>query len=336
MSARIFVNGFGAVSPAGWGVPALRQALHAGVALPIVELPGPQGGKALRTRQVLPPPTRPAFVAHSRLRRTSPITQYAVAAALEALEMAAGLEDRIGVIMCLQSGCVQFSYRFFGEVVKDPATASPLLFPETVLAAPASHLAALLQNVQRVHTLVGDPATFLQGVALGADWLLEEKVDRCLVIGAEEINWLLGDALWTFDHQAVLSAGAGALCLSRERGGIELERITDVFTFLSTVNRTEAARQMRAQLPASSADQVLCEGVQGHSRVDAPELAAWQDWTGPRLRPKVILGEGLSAATAWQCVAACDAVANGSATAGVVSLVGCNQQAIGARFVRPA
>jgi len=47
-----------------------------------------------------------------------------------------------------------------------------------------------------------------------------------------------------------------------------------------------------------------------------------------------MLGEGLMAAAAWQCVAACDAVAVGRFGAASVSLVGSNQQAIGARFIR--
>ena len=38
------------------------------------------------------------------------------------------------------------------------------------------------------------------------------------------------------------------------------------------------------------------------------------------------------AAAAWQCVAACDAVAGGKFAAATVSLVGSNQQAMGARF----
>jgi hypothetical protein len=40
------------------------------------------------------------------------------------------------------------------------------------------------------------------------------------------------------------------------------------------------------------------------------------------------------AAAAWQCVAAGDAVAGGRFAAANVSLVGVNQHAIGARFVR--
>jgi hypothetical protein len=40
------------------------------------------------------------------------------------------------------------------------------------------------------------------------------------------------------------------------------------------------------------------------------------------------------AAPAWQCVAACDAVARQQYRAANVSVVGSNQMAIGARFVR--
>jgi hypothetical protein len=79
---------------------------------------------------------------------------------------------------------------------------------------------------------------------------------------------------------------------------------------------------------------LLCGG----SFTDVAEAAAWRDWTGPRVSPKRVLGEGLMAAAAWQCVVACDAVASGRVSAANVSLVGSNQQAIGARFTgcRPA
>ena len=86
--------------------------------------------------------------------------------------------------------------------------------------------------------------------------------------------------------------------------------------------------QDREQLP----DELLCDGIGNSPRTDAAELAAWRDWTGPRISPKRILGEGLMAAAAWQCVSACDAVAGGRFAAANVSLVGSNQQAIGARF----
>ena len=89
---------------------------------------------------------------------------------------------------------------------------------------------------------------------------------------------------------------------------------------------------MRRQLPACSTGELLCSGQGNSPRADAPEAAAWSDWTGPRVNPKRILGEGLMAAPAWQCVAACDAVARRQYTAANVSVVGPNQMAIAARF----
>jgi hypothetical protein len=340
--SRVYVCGLGAVSPAGWNVAALRQTLEKGEPLPIQPLERPGWTNPLRARLVPNPASRLAFLAHPRLRRSSPITHYAAAAALEAV---AGLRAkqngspcRLGVVVCLQSGCVQYTYRFFQETLEDPATASPLVFPETVFAAPASHVATLLENTPLVYTLMGDPANFLQGVALGAHWLADNRVEASLVIGAEEINWLRADALWHLEHAAIISGGAGAVCLSLDPAkslGVELSAITDAHTCTLRQNRTQAARAMRDQLGATSPAELLCDGLGDSPRADAPELAAWRSWTGPRLSPKRILGEGLMAAAAWQCVAACDAVAGGRFTVANVSLVGCNQQAIGARFVRP-
>src|SRR5881397_1263046 len=214
---NIFVRGIGAVSPAGWGVLPLREALAKGEPLTVKELARPGLTRSLRVRPVPPPSPRPSFLAHARLRRTSPITQYAVAAALEALgEDAARVSGgslRLGIILCVMTGCVNYSRRFYDETLKDPATASPLVFPETVFNAPASHLAALLGTNAINYTLVGDPGTFLQALAIAADWLLSERVDGCLVVGAEEMDWLTSDAYRLFNRRAVLSDGAGALYL---------------------------------------------------------------------------------------------------------------------------
>src|SRR5438093_6335231 len=217
---NIFVRGIGAVSPAGWGVLPLREALSKGGPLPVKELARPGWTRALRVRPVPPPSPHPNFLAHARLRRTSPITQYAVAAALEALgddvaRVSSG-SLRLGIVFCVMAGCVNYSRRFYDEVLKDPATASPLVFPETVFNAPASHLGALLGTTAINYTLVGDPGAFLQGVALAADWLLSEKVDGCLVVGVEEMDWLTTDAYRLFARKVILSDGAGALYLRRD------------------------------------------------------------------------------------------------------------------------
>jgi 3-oxoacyl-(acyl-carrier-protein) synthase len=336
--SRVFICGLGAVSPAGWSVEALRGALQSEAPLPVQVVARPGRAKPLRARVVPPPPARPVFLAHPRLRRTSPITHYAAAAGLEALAPWQALHPgpaRIGLICCFQSGCVQYSCRFFEEILRDPLTASPLAFPETVFAAPTSHIATLLHKVELACSLVGDPASFLQGLGLGADWLSQNKVDVSLVVGAEENHWLLADALWHFQHTAIFASGAGAICLGRDPAdsiGAEISAITDVHTFSSRANRMRAACEMRAQLPEGAASELLVDGIDGSPRADAPERAAWSKWPGKRLSPKGVLGEGLMAASAWQCVAACDAISRGFAPAATVSLVGCNQQAIGARF----
>ena len=71
--------------PAGWNVVALREALNKGEPLPIQPVERPGWEKPLRARPVPNPAARPEFLAHPRLRRTSPITHYVVAAALEAV-----------------------------------------------------------------------------------------------------------------------------------------------------------------------------------------------------------------------------------------------------------
>jgi 3-oxoacyl-(acyl-carrier-protein) synthase len=339
--SRIFVAGLGAVSPAGWNVAALRAALDKGEPLPVQEVVRPGWEKPLTARLVPNPPVRPEFLAHPRMRRTSPITHYAAAAALEAVTgmrtNPAAKNCRMGIVVCVQSGCVQYSCRFYDETLKNPATASPLVFPETVYAAPSSHIAALLENVVLACSLVGDPSAILQGVSLGVQWLEENRVDACLVIGAEESSWITADALWHLDRRAIVAAGAGALCLCREAkwsSGVELAAITDSHTYSADRNRMQAAAAMRRQFAKNSAKELLCDGIGDDPRTDAAETAAWRDWAGSRVSPKRILGEGLMAAGAWQSLAACDAVANGRYAAANVSLVGSNQQAIGARFER--
>jgi len=336
----VFICGCGAVSPAGWGAGALREALARGQRLPATELARPGWPHPFRVRTVPAPSPRPRVLTHPRLRRTSPIAQHAVAAALEALGSDAarlgGAASRLGIVLCVMSGCVNYSRRFYDETLKDPATASPLVFPETVFNAPASHLAAVLGTTAINYTLVGDPGAFLQGLALAADWLLAGRVDGCLVIAAEEIDWLSAEAFALFDRTVILSEGAAALYLRREAAqqpGVRLAAITRPYLFFDAQSRARAAERAKAELGPGAPDHLLCDGLQAAPRTDRAEALAWQDWSGARLSPKVVLGEGLMAAAAWQCVAAFDSLRAGSYPAATNSVVGCNEQAIAVRFI---
>ncbi|HEY1719061.1 MAG TPA: beta-ketoacyl synthase N-terminal-like domain-containing protein [Verrucomicrobiae bacterium] len=314
--SRIFVHGLGAVSPAGWGVAALRDALEKQLAIPTQSLLRPGWEKTLQVRSVPPPISSPAFFAHPRLRRANSLAQFTVASALEALgENVSPVQNgafRLGIVVCVMAGCVNYSRRFFEEVLREPATASPLIFPETVFNAPASHLAAFLGAKAASYTLVGDDGTFLQGLALAAQWLEEDKTDACIVVGAEETDWIVADAMKLFQRDAIHGAGAGAIFLKKNSVGAlaELSAVTDSFPFTQSQGRAEAAQKMQAQLPESAPEELLC---------------------GDEI--KKILGEAFVASAAWQCVAACEAIRQKELSAANVGVVGANQQAVGARFL---
>jgi hypothetical protein len=160
-------------------------------------------------------------------------------------------------------------------------------------------------------------------------------VEGCLVVGSEEMDWLTADAFRLFTRQIVMSEGAGAVYLHDETGGrtgVELVAVTEAHLFSDRASRVRATCQAAAQLGRGGPDEVLCDGYQGVSFLDQAEAQAWKDWKGARISPKRILGEGLMAATAWQCAAAVDLLSRGKFRAGLVSVAGCNQQAIGARF----
>jgi 3-oxoacyl-(acyl-carrier-protein) synthase len=261
------------------------------------------------------------------------ITQFGLAAALEALGPDPGDLSGAGVVVCVFSGCVSYSRRFYDETLKNPATASPLVFPETVFNAPASHISAYLGSTAINYTLVGDSGAYFAGLALAAGWIAEGRVSRCLVIGAEEVDWLAADALRLFDRSRKLAEGAGALLLEPAgRSGVELRAVTDEHAY-GAAGKAGALAAMRAQLGGGPAA-LLCDSVANGGRLDAAEAGLWRDWPGPRISPKRVLGEGLMAAAAWQAVAAVDALETGLAAEARVSVAGFHQHAIGAVFAR--
>ena len=106
------------------------------------------------------------------------------------------LAARIAVVFAICSGGVNYTRRFYHEIVTQGAhAASPLLFPETVYNAAASHLAALLGVNGQSYTLVGDSSVGLGAIHFAIELLaIQPRLDRCLVVGTEEADWLLADA----------------------------------------------------------------------------------------------------------------------------------------------
>lgn len=330
--SRIFVHGAGAVSPGGWGVAALREALARPELIQTDELPRP-GGTPLPLRRVPAPTPRPAFLTHPRLRRTSPVSQFCVAAALEALgddaaKVASG-ELTLGLVCTVMNGGVRYSRRFYEETLRDPSTASPLIFPETVFNAPASHLATVLGSTGPNYTLVGDQSGFAQGIVAAAEWLEHSPdLDACLIVATEEADWLTAAALELFRGKAPAAEGAGALLLKRTPASVELIAVTDAFPYLARRSRHAAVTALRAQLPAGTADDCL---------LLTDSLAAgggWADWPGERFDVVPALGEGFAASGAWACAAAVDSLQSRARGRAICPVLGANHQAMGAAFAR--
>lgn len=337
MSHALAIAGIGAVSPAGWGVPAMMAALDAGNALPVSELERPRGDQVVRTSVLRVPVDSSAVPKFSRLRRASPISKFAAAAVMEALgperlALTTRGDLRVGVIFTLTNGCVNYSNRFFGEVLDDPSIASPILFPETVFNAPSSHLSAMIGAHAPNDTLVADGAGFFTGIDLAAEWIERGDVDGCLVVASEELDWLSAEALMHYSRAYRPSEGAGAIYLEPSDGPVRLLKLPDPIPF-SLLRRMEAAKKIRRLLdPTGSPDTLLVDGRNGIPRVDAPETEAWSDWTGQRLSPREILGESMGASAALQCVAAVESIQRGRCSQAIVTATGGNQQAGGALF----
>lgn len=319
MSTALIISGTGAVSPAGWGVEALAD---------FVFQPPPERGDKLR--RVPAREAAPAWTRHPRFRRVSPLSHFAAAAAVEALgaERIAGVQAgtlRLGIVMAVVNGCVGYSGRFYGEVLRDPPTASPLIFPETVFNAPASHLAAFLNVTGPVCTLVGDPAQFLAAVDMAAQWLEDSLVDACLVIGAEEADWLTAEGAHWLLRGLPLAEGAGALFLERGSHGTTLAAV-EHRSILTPTARRDTARALREQHRSSEARALLVDDLAGHSRHDRVTRETWEDWPGPRLSPLLHTGHGMGASLAWQAALAALALANGAAEEALIVAHGTSVQ----------
>jgi hypothetical protein len=311
--SRVCVRGYGVVSPAGWGRDVFAQwiAGERTVALSEVERPDGRRHPVLR---VPAPAVRASWQMHPRLRRASPISHFTVAAALEAVAMVEGAVDvgRLGIVSCVLGGSVQYSRRFFGEVGEDPTTASPMLFPETVFNAPASHLAAVLGAPLRNDTCVSDETGFLSGMVMAADWLARGLVDHCLVVGAEEADWTTSEAVRLFSRTGVASEGAAAVLLGMGGDGVGLEWVGSPRPYVRGRPRVSAVAATLAEVRERVGERVYGVGLGTPGVKDLTRR----------------VGNGLGALGGWACVAAIGAVLGEGGRAGVC-VAGSNLQVMG-------
>ncbi|TLD68513.1 hypothetical protein FEM03_22165 [Phragmitibacter flavus] len=328
------ITGWGAVSPAGWSAASLYEAVQAGEPLPVKEQQREGGAPMVRIREVPPMPSMQDWMKFSRMRRTTMVARYSLHAAVEALgiERLARVqkgEMKVGVIFCTMNGCVQFSRKFYAEVLKEPSLASPIFFPETVYNAPSSHISALLLSTEMNYTLVGDSAQFVSAIELATQWMEDDLVDGCLVIAGEERDWLSDEALRLFGRTAVAAEGAAAVFVERAEKGIAIKKCSRTWSYGNRMSAMEATRRVREDLLVV-ADGLLCDGLgKAAAGLELAESSVWADWTGSRASVRKILGEGFGVTSGWQTVMACEALGSGEHSLAVVAATGLSQQAAG-------
>lgn len=326
MSARL--AGCGWVTPLGNTVAGVWEKLCAGEAAAVSSLGDSAGEKRALAFRV-PPEAVEEAAHHPRLRRSSAISRFAVVAGLAALreadlELDVEKAARTALVFAISNGGVIYTRRFFHEIVKSgPQAASPLLFPETVFNAPASHLASILGITGATYTVVGDGAVGILALKMADDLMENPNLDRCLVVGTEEVDWLLCDAYrqWRLlraeppiepfaqpPRGTILSEGAGAVLLARE-GRVALERIHPGGNFARQRDLVRQLGEIGRSLATNGRADLLVASANG-TFVDAAEQnVAARYFPGATIyTPKPALGESVAAGGIWQVICGAQAL----------------------------
>jgi 3-oxoacyl-(acyl-carrier-protein) synthase len=354
------IAGMGWVTPLGSGVSNVWDRLLNGDTAIAEQISSPLGHDYPVFR--VPSEATAKAPPHPRLRRSSAISRFAVVAGLEALENAKVKVNpeaaaRMALIFAVSNGGVIYTKRFYHDIVESGAqAASPLLFPETVFNAPASHLAAILGITGASYTLVGDGAVGILAMKMAEDLMQSDALDYCLVVGAEEADWLLCDAYrkWRLLRTAppiepfqqpprgmIPSEGAGAILVARN-SGIEIEQIASGTNFRKQRDAGECVRAVFSELCRTQPDLVVASA--NGTFVDEAERAAVSAHC-PKARVyaiKAALGESVGASSLWQTIGAAQALLTqrlpsfseqeAPARSAIVSACGLNQQVAGLRL----
>lgn len=350
---RIQIAGTGCVTPLGCSMDEIIRRIAAGERAAVTELTNPESG------ELLPAALVPAeYTAHlnrePRLRRASTISLLAAAAGKAAIadsgiDFAADSKSGLAVVLGVSSGGVQYTRRFYGQVVKQGANAaSPLLFPETVYNAPASHIAAMLGVEGATYTLVGDGTVGLQALHFAGQLIETGAAQHVLVIAAEELDWTLVAAhkAWrltpacerTSRHRgALLAEGAAAVVIGSEgRRGTVHSR--DGATCFSRREAPALMERVLTSLSEFAPVDLVVSGGNGTWTDDVIEAAVARNFPGTRrpwLKPKDEIGEILGAGALLQVLFAVDALERTDSRRALVAAMGWNQQAAAVVVERP-
>lgn len=331
-----FVSGYGWVTPLGRELEPIHQAVLQGLRTPPAEVETGYGG-TMPILRVAEDSVRDA-ASFPRLRRSSAISVFAVAAAMDAVA-SAGLDAeklrRTALVFTSSDGGVVYTRRFYAEIVeRNMGAGSPLLFPETVYNASASHIAARLGITGEALTLVGDSTAGIAAVQTAMELLTTGEADHCLIVGAQEIDGTTWEAYarWKMvaahagDSIAFLSEGAAALVLSREGSGPSIRQIHPGECYSSQADATRRFDRIVSSLTSPEID-LIVTGASG-SRLDEVEQSAFRRYLpeARQIHPKFTLGESGTCSTLQHIGLATHFQREKKTGAALVSACGFNQQ----------
>jgi hypothetical protein len=276
-----------------------------------------------------------------RLRRSSIISHFAVAAAIDATASARMTPEKLArtaLIFVASDGGVVYTRRFYADLVeRGEGAGSPLLFPETVYNAPASHIAARLGLQGEVLTLVGDAAAGLAAVRTGCELLAAGEADYCLVTAAQELDWITCEAYarWGLirdgsNHASVFSEGAAAIVLAREPDSCWVSATHSGYSCPSEKDTEERLDAVLKDLLQGSHVHVAVSCASG-TRLDLAEkhCLARHLPTAKVLTPKSVLGESLACSTMQHVITGVLALRESGGGDAAVTAIGYSRQVAG-------
>ncbi|MFZ9963987.1 MAG: hypothetical protein ACO3GO_02155 [Terrimicrobiaceae bacterium] len=191
-----------------------------------------------------------------RLRRASPLSHHLIEAVAQILEARPDIDlSRVGLVGSFFIGCLVYSVRFYKGLTTDGRRfASPILFPETVVNTPLSHVVSELKIGGPVYSQTGDTSCWSTALRTAALWLANDDVEHVIVAGGEEFDPVFLDVMhsarWFGSRpEAGVSEGAGAVLLGKKSSQAlaHITRIVDGFAFRNRAQAAKAAESLLAE-----------------------------------------------------------------------------------------
>lgn len=339
----VSILGAGCVTPYGRDWETIWKMIRSGERPGTETLSGPGGLSPVEVCKAALPEV-PSSIA-ARLRRSSAISYFACAAAADAVGQSGPLPaGRTALIFAASNGAVVYTRRFYGDVV-ERGSGSPLLFPETVYNAPASHVAAMLGLDGTVLTLVSDATAGMNALSTAADLILSGMAERCLVVAAEELDWISCEAYrrWKLaaahtGEGAVLSEGATAFVLGPSSpADVRIARVHPGKTLCRHRSSVRVFQSLLGELVDGEVPDLVVLSASGARPGRIEEASVRNCFPEARIfSPKKIAGEAFATSTLLQCLCAWQEIRQNGAEKVLVPVLGWNGQAGGAFLTGPS